>query len=31
VEAVPALASLSEDLREALFGGLDYAIIGKKL
>jgi O-antigen chain-terminating methyltransferase len=31
VETVPALASLSEDLREALFGGLDYAIIGKKL
>jgi O-antigen chain-terminating methyltransferase len=31
VETIPALASLSEDLREALFGGLDYAIIGKKL
>ena len=31
VESVPALASLAEDLREALFGGLDYAIIGKKL
>jgi O-antigen chain-terminating methyltransferase len=31
VETVPALASLSEDLRTALFGGLDYAIIGKKL
>jgi O-antigen chain-terminating methyltransferase len=31
VETIPALASLSEDLRAALFGGLDYAIIGKKL
>jgi O-antigen chain-terminating methyltransferase len=31
VETMPALASLSEDLRTALFGGLDYAIIGKKL
>jgi len=31
VETVPALASLPEDLRTALFGGLDYAIIGKKL
>jgi O-antigen chain-terminating methyltransferase len=31
VETMPALASLSEDLRTALFGGLDYAIIGRKL
>jgi O-antigen chain-terminating methyltransferase len=31
VETMPALASLPEDLRTALFGGLDYAIIGKKL
>ncbi len=31
VEAMPSLASLPEDFREAFFGGLDYAIIGKKL
>jgi 2-polyprenyl-3-methyl-5-hydroxy-6-metoxy-1,4-benzoquinol methylase len=31
VESMPALASLPEDFRAAFFGGLDYAIIGKKL
>ena len=31
VETIPALASLPADVREALFGGLDYAIIGRKL
>jgi O-antigen chain-terminating methyltransferase len=31
VEAIPALASLPEGVRGALFGGLDYAIIGRKL
>jgi O-antigen chain-terminating methyltransferase len=31
VETMPSLASLPEDFREAFFGGLDYAIIGKKL
>jgi O-antigen chain-terminating methyltransferase len=31
VESMPALASLPEDFRQAFFGGLDYAIIGKKL
>ena len=31
VATAPALASLPEDVREALFGGLDYAIIGRKL
>jgi O-antigen chain-terminating methyltransferase len=31
VESMPALASLPEDFREAFFGGLDYAIIGRKL
>ncbi len=30
VESMPALASLPEAFREAFFGGLDYAIIGKK-
>jgi O-antigen chain-terminating methyltransferase len=30
-ESLPALASLPEDFREAFFGGLDYAIIGRKL
>jgi O-antigen chain-terminating methyltransferase len=31
VESMPSLASLPEAFREAFFGGLDYAIIGKKL
>jgi len=31
VGTIPALASLPEDVREALFGGLDYAIVGRKL
>jgi 2-polyprenyl-3-methyl-5-hydroxy-6-metoxy-1,4-benzoquinol methylase len=31
VESMPALASLPEDFRNAFFGGLDYAIIGRKL
>jgi O-antigen chain-terminating methyltransferase len=31
VESMPALASLPADFREAFFGGLDYAIIGRKL
>jgi O-antigen chain-terminating methyltransferase len=31
VESMPSLASLPEDFREAFFGGLDYAIIGRKL
>lgn len=31
VESMPALASLPEAFREAFFGGLDYAVIGKKL
>lgn len=31
VESMPSLASLPEDFREAFFGGLDYAILGKKL
>ena len=31
VESMPALASLPEDFREAFFGGLDYAILGRKL
>jgi O-antigen chain-terminating methyltransferase len=30
-ESTPSLASLPEDFREAFFGGLDYAILGKKL
>jgi O-antigen chain-terminating methyltransferase len=29
--SIPALASLPGDVREALFGGLDYAVIGRKL
>jgi hypothetical protein len=28
---MPSLKSLPEDFREAFFGGLDYAILGKKL
>jgi O-antigen chain-terminating methyltransferase len=31
VESMASLASLPEDFREAFFGGLDYAILGKKL
>ncbi len=31
VESMPALAELPEGFRQAFFGGLDYAIIGKKL
>ena len=31
VESMPALASLPEDFRDQFFGGLDYAIIGRKL
>ena len=31
VESMPSLDSLPEAFREAFFGGLDYAIVGKKL
>jgi hypothetical protein len=31
IESMPSVASLPEDFREAFFGSLDYAIIGKKL
>lgn len=31
VEFMPSLASLPADFREAFFGGLDYAILGRKL
>lgn len=31
VASMPALASLPQDFREAFFGGLDYAIVGRKL
>jgi hypothetical protein len=31
VESMPSLDLLPEAFREAFFGGLDYAIIGKKL
>jgi O-antigen chain-terminating methyltransferase len=31
VDSMPALTSLPEDFREAFFGGLDYAVVGKKL
>jgi O-antigen chain-terminating methyltransferase len=30
-ESMPSLKGLPEDFREAFFGGLDYAILGKKL
>jgi 2-polyprenyl-3-methyl-5-hydroxy-6-metoxy-1,4-benzoquinol methylase len=30
-ETMPALAALPEDFRDAFFGGLDYAIVGRKL
>jgi 2-polyprenyl-3-methyl-5-hydroxy-6-metoxy-1,4-benzoquinol methylase len=30
-ESMPSLASLPADFHEAFFGGLDYAVIGKKL
>jgi len=28
---MPAVASLPDDFRQAFFGGLDYAILGRKL
>jgi 2-polyprenyl-3-methyl-5-hydroxy-6-metoxy-1,4-benzoquinol methylase len=31
VDSMPALASLPEDFRQDFFGGLDYAILGRKL
>ncbi len=31
VDSMPSLASLPEDFRQAFFGGLDYAILGRKL
>jgi 2-polyprenyl-3-methyl-5-hydroxy-6-metoxy-1,4-benzoquinol methylase len=31
LDSMPALAALPEDFRAAFFGGLDYAIIGRKL
>jgi hypothetical protein len=31
IESFPELASLPEDFRKKFFGGLDYAIIGRKL
>jgi 2-polyprenyl-3-methyl-5-hydroxy-6-metoxy-1,4-benzoquinol methylase len=31
VESMPSLASLPEDFRQAFFGGLDYAILGKRV
>ena len=31
VDSMPALASLPQEFREAFFGGLDYAAVGKKL
>ncbi len=30
-ESMPSVKSLPEDFREAFFGGLDYAIVGRKL
>jgi O-antigen chain-terminating methyltransferase len=31
IESMPALAGVPADFREAFFGGLDYAIVGRKL
>jgi O-antigen chain-terminating methyltransferase len=31
VETMPSLQSLPQDFRDAFFGGLDYAVIGRKL
>jgi 2-polyprenyl-3-methyl-5-hydroxy-6-metoxy-1,4-benzoquinol methylase len=31
IESMPALAELPEGFRQAFFGGLDYAVIGRKL
>ena len=31
METMPALASLPEDFRASFFGGLDYAIVGRKI
>jgi hypothetical protein len=31
VESIPELAELPESLRKRFFGGLDYAIVGRKL
>jgi O-antigen chain-terminating methyltransferase len=31
IESMPSLASLPPDFREAFFGGLDYAVLGRKL
>jgi O-antigen chain-terminating methyltransferase len=31
IDSMPALASLPQDFRESFFGGLDYAIVGRKL
>ena len=31
VETMPSLASLPADFRDAFFGGLDYAVVGRKL
>ena len=31
VESMPSLAELPDAFREAFFGGLDYAIVGRKL
>jgi hypothetical protein len=31
IESIPALSGLPEDFRKAFFGGLDYAIIARKL
>jgi hypothetical protein len=30
-ESMPSLAALPNDFRDAFFGGLDYAILGRKL
>src|SRR5437667_8200485 len=30
-ESMPSVKSLPDDFREAFFGGLDYAVLGKKL